>query len=149
MSGTYTKLYYHLVFSTKNRSGYITPAIEDELHKYLGGIVRGLGGVCIEINGMPDHLHLLAILPPKLALSDVMRDLKANSSKWVYETKSIPMFGWQDGYAAFSVSQSQLDAVCQYIRGQKNHHAQRDFKSELIGLLERHAIEYDAKYLSD
>ena len=107
MAGTYTKLFYHIVFSTKHRSELITPAIELELHKYIAGIVRGIDGSCVEINGMPDHVHLLAILPPKIALSDALREIKANSSKWVHETKpDLAKFGWQDGYAAFTVSKS-------------------------------------------
>jgi REP element-mobilizing transposase RayT len=81
MTGTYTKLYYHLVFSTKLRAGFITPAIEEELHRYLGGIVRGIGGTCLEINGMPDHVHMLVILPAKIAVSDALREIKASSSK--------------------------------------------------------------------
>jgi REP element-mobilizing transposase RayT len=148
VAGTYTKLYYHIVFSTKNRSDFITPAIEDELHKYIGGIVRGIGGVCVEINGMSDHVHILAILPPKIALSDALREIKANSSKWVHETKpDLAKFGWQDGYAAFTVSRSQMDSVGQYIRDQKSHHAQRDFKAELVGLLKKHEVDYDPRYV--
>jgi REP element-mobilizing transposase RayT len=105
MAGPYTKLYYHIVFSTKNRGPFITSVIEDELHKYISGIIRGIGGVCVEINGMSDHIHILAILPPKIAVSDALREIKANSSKWIHETKpDLAKFGWQDGYAAFTVS---------------------------------------------
>ena len=146
MAGTYTKLYYHIVFSTKHRSEFITPAIEVELHKYISGIVRGLEGSCIEINGMPDHVHLLAILPPKLAISDALREIKANSSKWVHETKpDLAKFGWQDGYAAFTVSKSQVGPVREYIRDQKLHHGERDFKAELLGLLAKHEVEFDER----
>jgi len=150
MAGTYTKLYYHIVFSTKNRGRFITTAIEDELHKYIAGIVRGIGGICIEINGILDHVHILAILPPKIAVSDALREIKANSSKWVHESKTdLAKFGWQDGYAAFTVSQSQVDSVRQYIRAQKMHHAERDFKAEMLELLARHDVEYDERYLWD
>ena len=150
MAGTYTKLHYHIVFSTKNRTGFMTPAIEEELHKYIGGILRGIGGVCLEINGMPDHLHILAILPAKIALSDALREIKANSSKWIHETTpNFAAFGWQDGYAAFTVSKSQVETVVQYIRDQKRHHGQRDFKAELIGLLNKHEVEYDERYVWD
>jgi putative transposase len=150
MAGTYTKLYYHIVFSTKNREPFISHDIEDELQKYISGIVRGIDGSCIEINGMPDHIHLLAILPPKIAISDALRDIKANSSKWVHESKpDLARFGWQDGYAAFTVSKSQVDPVREYIRGQKHHHGQRDYKAELLGLLERHDVEYDDRYIWD
>ena len=122
------------MFSTKNRLPYITPAIEQDLFEYIGGIIRAQDGVSIEINGMPDHIHILAKLPPKHAVSDVLRKIKANSSKWVNESKpGVYKFGWQDGYSAFSVSKSQVDPVREYIRNQKQHHATRDFKSELRG----------------
>jgi putative transposase len=150
MAGTYTNLIYHVVFSTKNRYGFITPTIEEELFKYIGGIIRGIDGVCLEINGMPDHLHILMKLPPKIAVSNALRDIKANSSKWVNETKKgLHKFGWQDGYAAFTVSRSQVEPVRQYIRNQKAHHAQRDFKTELLALLEKHGVEYDPRYIWD
>jgi REP element-mobilizing transposase RayT len=94
VAGTYTKLCYHIVFSTKNRAGYITPSIEDELHKHLGGIVHGLDGLSVEVNGMPDHVHILAILPPKIAVLDALRVIKTNSSKWVRDSKrEFAMFG--------------------------------------------------------
>jgi REP element-mobilizing transposase RayT len=147
---TYTKLYYHIVFSTKNRGRFITDAIEDELHKYISGIVRGLGGSCIEINGAADHVHILAILPPKIAVSDALRDIKANSSKWVHDKwTERRTFGWQDGFAAFTVSKSQVEPVRQYIRDQKGHHVERDFKAELLALLIKHDVEYDERYLWD
>jgi putative transposase len=120
MAGTYTKLYYHLVFSTKSRQAFISPNIEEQLYKYVGGIIRGIGGVSIEVNGMTDHIHILTILPPKLAVSGVLRDIKANSSKWVHETwPDLYRFGWQDGFAAFTVSKSQVEAVREYIRNRK------------------------------
>jgi REP element-mobilizing transposase RayT len=150
MAGTYTNLLYHLVFSTKNRKGFITPTIEEDLYNYVGGIIRGIEGVCLEINGTPDHVHILAKLPPKIAISDALRTIKANSSKWVNETKSRPhKFGWQDGYSAFTVSKSQVDAVRQYIRDQKSHHRASDFKAEQRAILEKHEIEYDERYIWD
>jgi REP element-mobilizing transposase RayT len=150
MAGTYTKLFYHIVFSTKHRSEFITPEVELELHKYIAGIVRGIGGSCVEINGMPDHVHLLAILPPKIALSDALREIKANSSKWVHETKpELAKFGWQDGYSAFTVGKSAVEPVREYIRNQKAHHGQRDYKAELLELLARHEVEFDERYIWD
>ena len=150
MAGTYTKLIYHIVFSTKNRQPFIDEGIESELYKYIGGITRGIGGSCLEINGMSDHVHILAILPPKIAVSDALRDIKANSSKWVHETKpDMWRFGWQDGFSAFSVSKSQVESVQNYIRRQKEHHRQSDFKSELLGLLDKHEIEFDERFIWD
>jgi len=150
MPGTYTKLYYHLVFSTKNRKRFITSAIEDELYKYISGILRNIDGVCVEINGTQDHIHILAVLPPKIAVSDALRTIKANSSKWAHENKrDLQDFAWQDGYAAFTVSRSQVESVQQYIRDQKLHHSQSDFKSELVALLDKHDVDYDERYLWD
>jgi putative transposase len=150
MAGTYTKLIYHIVFSTKNRQAFINEQIEAELYKYIGGIIRGIGGVCLEINGAADHVHILAVLPPKIAVSDALRDIKANSSKWVHETKrDLQQFSWQDGFSAFTVSRSQVEPVLQYIIDQKVHHKQRDFKTELLGLLDKHEIEFDERYIWD
>jgi putative transposase len=150
VAGTYSKLYYHIVFSTKHRAPFITPAIEDDLFRYIAGIIRNLDGSCLEINGASDHVHILTLLPPKIAVSDALRVVKANSSGWVHETnENLQKFGWQDGYAAFTVSKSQVDAVRQYIRDQKKHHGQSDFKQELLGLLAKHEIEYDERYLWD
>lgn len=150
MAGTYTNLLYHLVFSTKNRKRTIAPTDEEDLHRYIGGIIHGIDGVSLEINGMPDHIHILAKLPPKIAVSDALRTIKANSSKWVNETKTAMLkFGWQDGYSAFTVSKSQVDSVRQYIRDQKSHHRRRNFQSELRALLEKNEIEYDERYIWD
>jgi putative transposase len=150
MAGTYTKLYYHVVFSTKHRKRFITDQLEDELHKYICGIIRGIGGQAIEVNGTPDHVHILATIPPTVSISDALRTIKANSSKWVHETApNVAAFAWQDGYSAFTVSASQIEAVRQYIRDQKDHHCERDFKAELLALLQKHGIEYDERYLWD
>jgi putative transposase len=148
MSGTYTNLLYHVVFSTKNRRPLITEAIRDDLYHYLGGIIRGEGGTLLEVNGMPDHVHLLAKLRPTIAIADMLRLLKANSSKWLNEEKQQrSRFGWQDGYSAFSVSESQVARVRAYIQRQAQHHRQTDFKTELIALLDKHCIEYDKRYI--
>jgi putative transposase len=148
MSGTYSNLVYHIVFSTKNRYRLITHALEADLHKYVGGIIRKIGGVCLEINGTSDHVHILTKLPPKLALSNVLLTIKANSSKWANESKQgLRKFGWQDGYASFSVSKSQIHSVQQYVRKQKAHHTQTDFKTEFIELLNKHDVDYDERYI--
>jgi len=150
MAGTYTKLYYHIVFSTKNRQPFIKREIEDELQKYICGIIRNIGGSCIEINGAADHVHILAILPPKIAISEALRTVKANSPKWLHETKpGFAKFAWQDGYSAFTVSTSQVEIVRKYIRDQKQHHRERDYHAELLALLLKHGVEYDERYLWD
>jgi REP element-mobilizing transposase RayT len=149
MPGTYTKLMYHLVFSTKKRLPLITGEIRGELFRYLHGIVRGEGGSVLAVNGMNDHVHLLVRWKPTVALADLLRKLKANSSKWANEKLRYRKFGWQDGYSAFTVSQSQVQRVKNYIRNQEQHHRRSDFKRELIDLLERHEVEYDKRYLWD
>jgi REP element-mobilizing transposase RayT len=148
MAGTYTNLLYHIVFSTKERRQLITPAIEGELFDYIGGIIRGLKGVQLEIGGIADHIHVLAKFKPTLSLSDAVRDIKANSSKWLNEEKAkIYKFAWQDGFAAFTVSESQVERVVEYIRNQKNHHKRKTFKQELIELLVKNRVEYEERYL--
>jgi REP element-mobilizing transposase RayT len=148
MSGTYTNLNFHIVFSTKERRQLITSTIEAELYKYIGGIVRNLEGKLIEANGMSDHIHLLVKLKAKVALSDIVRDIKANSSSWLNErNRSLHKFAWQDGFSAFTVSQSQMARVAAYIRNQKRRHKRMDYKAELLELLLKNEIEYDARYL--
>lgn len=148
MSRTYTNLLYHIIFSTKDRIPFIQPAFRSDLHAYLGGIIADLGGIPLEIGGVADHAHLLVKLKPTAALSDVMRELKAGSSKWVNEEKmKLRKFGWQDGYAAFTVSSSQSGRVRAYIRNQERHHARLSFQDELRQLLKRHGIEYEEQYL--
>jgi REP element-mobilizing transposase RayT len=116
----------------------------------MGGIVRGEGGTLLEINGMSDHVHLLVKLKPTTAISDFLRVLKANSSKWVNENKKrLRKLGWQEGYAAFTVSESQAPRVRCYIRNQKEHHRKQDYKSELLSLLKKHRVEYEERYLWD
>ena len=149
MAGTYTNLLYHIVFSTKNRLPLITPQLKEDLYAYMGGIVRGEGGTLLEINGMPDHVHLLVKLKPTTAISDFLRVLKANSSKWANEKKRLRKLGWQEGYAAFTVSESQSPRVRNYIRNQEEHHGKQDYKSELLSLLKKHRVEYDERYLWD
>ena len=147
MAGTYTNLLYHLVFSTKNRQPWIAPEIEEELYRYVGGIVRGEGGTLLEVNGMPDHVHLLVKLKPARAVSEILQHIKGNSSKWLNETKMrVRKFGWQDGYAAFTVSESQV-AVRRYIQNQKSHHRRTSYEDELLALLNKHGVEYDERYL--
>ena len=150
MAGTYTNLLYHIVFSTKQRRQLITQAIEQDLYSYIGGIIRNLKGVQLEIGGATDHLHILAKFKPILSLSDAVRDIKANSSKWLNERKArIYKFGWQDGFAAFTVSESQVPRVGGYIRSQKNRHKRMSFQEELIELLRKNRVEYDERYLWD
>jgi len=150
MPSTYTNLLYHIIFSTKDRKPTITDDFKDELYSYIGGIIRAEGGVQIEIGGIADHVHVLAKLKPTHCVAEMLKLMKANSSKWVNEQgKTRTRFGWQVGYAAFSVSESQVEIVRAYIRNQAEHHRRQTFQEELISLLERHGVEYDPRYLWD
>lgn len=145
---SHTHLLYHLVFGTKNHVPLISPAWETELYKYLGGIIKNHKGEPIEINGMPEHVHVLTRLEPVEALSDFMRELKAGSSKWI-RRKSEPKFSWQRRYGAFSVSESAADTVRDYIRNQKEHHRKLNYEDEYKTLLRRHNVIFDEKYIWD
>jgi putative transposase len=150
MPSTYTNLLYHIIFSTKERRPFINPVFRERLHPYLGGIIRDLKGEPIEIGGVADHVHILAKLPATLALSDALRLIKTNSSKWAGEQDElVRAFAWQTGYAAFTVSKSQSDPVRKYIQNQEQHHRRKSFKQELVSLLDKHEIEYDRRYLWD
>src|SRR5215472_11308415 len=128
MSGSYTNLLYHIIFSTKDRRPFITAEYQDRLYEYVGGTVRRLGGISLALNGTEDHLHLLAKLRPILSLADVLRDLKANASGWMHDVfPELEEFSWQRGYGAFTVSQSHVEAVSRYIAGQKEHHRKISF----------------------
>lgn len=145
---SHTHFLYHVIFATKDREPLINEAWSEELYGYLGGIIRNLGGQVIEINGMPDHVHILMRLPANVAVSDVMRDLKAGSSKWV-RRRHDPKFAWQRRYGGFTVSESMSDTVRRYIGGQKKHHAKQSFETEYKTMLERHKVEFDERYLWD
>jgi putative transposase len=150
MSGTYSNLLSHVIFSTKNRYPLITAAISNDLHAYIGGIVREREGIALAVGGMADHVHLFLKHKPKFALSDIIRDVKAGSSKWINETrKDIRKFGWQDGFAAFSVSQSQSPVIRHYVENQEQHHRSFGYKAELLSLLVKNHVEYDEATLWD
>ena len=148
MSDSYTNLLYHIVFSTKDRRPLITPDYELRLYDYLGGTIRKLGGISLELNGTEDHVHLLAKLRPDCALSDVLRNLKANATGWMHDVfPSLRKFSWQRGYGAFTVSQSNVEAVRQYIARQKEHHQKISFRDEFIQFLQENGIEYDERFI--
>lgn len=146
MSHTYTNLLTHIIFSTQGHLPLITDEIKRELFAYMGGLIKELKGKPIIINGVRDHVHLLILLPPNVSVSDAMRFVKANSSRWISE-RFGNKFSWQKGFGAFSVSRSNVDAVVKYIRDQEIHHARFDLKTEFQSLLDRNGVEYDPKYL--
>lgn len=146
MPSTHTSLHYHLVFATKNRDPLISREWREDLHSYLGGIVKGLDGHPEGIGGVADHVHLLISLKPTVCLSDFMRELKKSSSIWVRESK-LANFQWQDGYAAFTVSASARESVQRYIANQEEHHRVKSFREELVEFLEKSGVVYDPRYL--
>ena len=148
MPQSYTNLLYHLIFSTKNRRPLITPACQVRLYDYIGGAIRRQGGIALAINGTADHVHLLAKLRPDKAVSDVLRDLKANASGWLHEVFPASQdFSWQNGYGAFTVSASQVRRVSEYISNQEAHHRRYSFRDELIALLKANGVEFDERYV--
>jgi putative transposase len=148
MPSSHLSLHYHLIFSTKHREPLIAPALAVRLYDDIGGIVRGAEGVLLAAGGMPDHVHLLVGLGATRALADVLRDVKAGSSKWIHDTfPESSGFRWQTGYGAFVVSHSLLDVVREYIRNQEEHHRSRTFQEEYILFLRRHRIDYDERYV--
>ncbi len=150
MPGTYSQILLHVVFSTKQRRTYITPEIKERLYDYVGGIIRAEKGTRYAIGGMPDHLHLLFRWRTDEAISDLMRTVKARSSRWVHDTSpDSRAFAWQEGYAVFSVSKSAEANVKAYIENQAEHHRKRDFAEELLALLDAHGIEYDEHFVLD
>ncbi len=148
MPGTFTQLLYHIVFATKRRAPLITAEIQPRLYAYMGGIIRADGGICHQIGGVADHVHLLVTWRTDESLSSLLRTLKARSSTWVHETfPHLRSFYWQDGYGAFTVSSSQSDKLATYIRNQEKHHSKLAFDEELERLLKAHGVAYDPRYL--
>jgi REP-associated tyrosine transposase len=145
---SYVSAYFHCVFSTKERQPLISPALQERLWPYLGGIARQNDMIALEIGGIPDHVHILLALPSTLAIAKAMQLIKGGSSKWVHE--SFPehwRFGWQVKYGAFSASVSQLEKTKAYIRAQAEHHRKMSFQEEFLALLKKHGIAHDERYL--
>ena len=148
MAHTFTNLLTHIIFSTKDRIPCIDAEVKPELLAYMGGIVRELEGKAYSINGTTDHVHLLVSLPPTLALSDALRTIETNSSRWAHEKWARRrVFGWQTGYGAFSVSKSNVPDVMKYIADQEEHHKKVSFQEEFIAFLKKHEIDYDERYI--
>ena len=147
MPNTYSALYTHLVFSTKHREPVLRAELRPRVFEYLGGIARNTGCTLIDAGGVEDHVHLLIRRHPSKSESDAMRDLKANSSRWLKEF--VPAFGWQDGGGAFRVGPRHLDAVRRYFASQEEHHRTRTFREEFVAFLDRYGVEYDRKYVFD
>jgi len=148
MSHTSGNILLHFIFSTHTRRPLIKPEFCHDLHAYLGGIMREMDGTALIVNGTSDHIHVLARIRPAHSASGIARVIKANSSKWIRE-KWTSDFAWQTGYGVFSVSESNVAAVTDYIAGQQQHHKKQSFRDELLAFLKNNHVPYDEKYLWD
>ena len=150
MANTYTRIYLQLVFSPMGHENVIPVKHKEELQKYTTGIIQKRNHKLLAINYMPDHVHIFIGYHPSHPLPDLLRDIKANTSKFINENKWLPgKFQWQEGYGAFSYGHSQIDNVIKYINSQEAHHKKASFKDEYLKLLKKFDIEYDPKYLFD
>ena len=148
MANTYSQINIHNVFSVKGRENIITKKFRDELHSYMSGILKKDGSFPLAVGGWSDHIHVFYELPVTTCIADQMRMLKATSSKWINDQKLvIGKFCWQEGYAAFSYSHSQRNQVIQYIINQEEHHKKQTFQDEYLGMLSKHEIDFDGKYV--
>lgn len=148
MASTYTALHYHLIFSTKNRTPWLTPELESRVWEYIGGVARHHKMIALQVGGFDDHIHALIGAPATVAPSQIAQYLKGDSSKWIHETfPDLRDFGWQEGYGAFTVSKSNINAVIGYIQKQREHHQKQSFQDEYLEFLQKHGINYDERYL--
>jgi len=148
MAHTYTNILIHALFSTKDRHPWLDAEVAAELFSYLGGVINELGGQSLLVNGPSDHVHMLFAQPPTLSIADIMEKAKATSSGWVKKRwRNRSHFAWQPGYAAFSVSKSQVESVRRYIGNQNEHHRKVTFQEEVLAFLEKQGIKYDPRYV--
>ena len=148
MANTYSQIYLHFVFAVQNRISLIKFPWQEDLYKYMSGIVSKAGHKAYIINGMEDHVHVLVSMDPKQAPSDLMHDVKRSSSLWINEHHFTPgKFSWQEGFGAFSYGKSQVHDIASYIEEQKRHHQKRTFIEEYIQFLKLFEIEYDERYI--
>ena len=147
MPNTYSQLYIQLVFAVKARQSFIKEEFREELQKYISGIIREKGQKLYAIYSMPDHTHVLVSIKPDIAISDLVRDIKSNSSSFIKEKNFVKKFSWQTGFGAFSYSKSQVLNVVEYILNQPKHHAKKTFKQEYLEFLQKFEIGYKQEYL--
>ena len=148
MPGTFHQVYIQVVFAVKGRENLISETWKTELHQYIAGIIKGKGQKSIIVNGMPDHIHAFIGLKPAMSISDLVRDIKNNSTNFINNRKFVHgAFKWQEGYGAFSYSHSHIEKVYEYILHQEEHHKKKTFKEEYLDFLNKFAVDYDEKYL--
>ncbi len=150
MSQSLSKVLLHMVFSTKNREKTITKHLRDSLHAYVSGLCRARGSEAYRVGGTDDHIHIACTLPRTVTMAKLVEEIKKTSSIWMKQQEhGTPNFSWQAGYGIFSLGQSQLPILLQYIDNQEEHHRIRSFKEELMGLLVKYGVAYEEKYLWD
>lgn len=150
MANTYSQVLIQAVFAVQSRQSLIMPEWKEDLFKYIAGIFREKNQKLLAIGGIADHIHILFGLRPSIAISDLVRDVKACSTGFINDERFVRgRFQWQEGFGAFSYSRSQLDAVAKYVLNQEKHHAKRTLRDEYIGLLDRFEVEYEDRYLFD
>ena len=148
MAGTFSQIYIQIVFAVEHRESLISPEWEEELYKYITGIIQNKGQKMIAINGMPDHIHIFIGMKPSCCLSELVREIKKSSNDFIKEKKfSKYKFNWQEGYGAFSYSHSAIDNVAKYVMNQKEHHKKQTVKEEYLDFLNKFQIEYKYEYL--
>ena len=148
MSQSLSKLYVHIIFHVKDERTGIRPEDENELYAYIGGIIKQNASFPIKINGTGNHIHVLSTLSKNLSLAKLVEEIKKNSSRWI-KTKNnhYKNFAWQGGYAGYSVSQSKIAIVTNYIEHQKEHHQKQSFRNEYLKFLQEYAVVFDENYL--
>ena len=150
MANTYSQIYTQIVFAVQGRQNLLAKEWRQEVFKYMAGIIKNKGHKPIIINGADDHVHVFIGLKPSMALPDLARDIKNNSSNFINENRWVKgKFNWQEGYGAFSYGHSQVEALYNYIQNQEAHHAKQSFQDEYLDLLKRFKVDYDTKYLFD
>lgn len=148
MANTYTQIHIQTVFAVQNRQSLIGSEWNDDLYRYITSIIQNNDHKLLQINGMPDHIHILFGMRPIQSLSDLMKQVKQDSSKWINQNGiASGTFSWQQGYGAFSYSKSQLPRVIKYIQNQQEHHKMKTFREEYLALLETHDVNYDERYI--
>ena len=148
MANTYTQIHIQTVFAVQNRQSLIGDEWKEDLYKYMTSIIQNNNHKLLQINGMPDHVHILFGLRPVQAISNLMKQVKQDSSKWINQNRlARGKFSWQEGYGAFSYSKSQLPRVIKYIQNQQEHHKTKSFREEYLALLKTHGVDYDERYI--
>ena len=150
MAGKYLCVKLHMIWSTKGRRRLIDPDWSHRLHAFMASIAQSKNARLLEVNSQPDHIHSYILMPSTISIADLVNALKANSTRWIRQTfPNMRWLSWQEGYAAFSVSNSLEEGVIEYIRNQNEHHRGQDFQKELLELLGRHGVQYDPRYVFD